>query len=78
MVCFVSLPGQTSQGKSDRATSTTVEPSTTATRRISTVARIVATHSLLPRTRNRLIPVAIPNPLLHNPLNSLAITRIYQ
>ena len=31
--------------------------------------------TFLPRNPNRLIPVGIPNPLLHNPLNSFAITR---
>jgi hypothetical protein len=41
----------------------------------STVAKIEATHSLLPRAPNSLIPVGIPSPLLHNPLNSFANTR---
>ncbi len=41
----------------------------------SIAAKIEATHSLLPRKPNRLIPVGIPNPLLHNRLNSFANTR---
>ena len=41
----------------------------------ATVAKIEATHSLLPRAPHCLIPVGIPNPLLHNRLNSFANTR---
>ena len=43
---------------------------------ISTAARIETTHSLLPLSPNPLIPVGVPNPLLHNPLNSVANTRM--
>ncbi len=43
---------------------------------ISTAAKIEATHSLLPQVLNSLIPVGIPNPLLHNSLNSLSIGRL--
>jgi hypothetical protein len=42
---------------------------------LSTAAKIEATHSLLPRASNRLIPVGIPNPLLHNRLKSHVFTR---
>ena len=44
--------------------------------RFSTAAKIEATRSLLPRKPNRLTPVGIANPLLHNPLNYFANTRI--
>ena len=42
----------------------------------STAVKIEATHSLFPQASNSLIPVGIPNPLLHNPLKSFAIIRI--
>ena len=41
----------------------------------SSAANIEAIHSLLQQTPNSLIPEGIPNPLLHNPLNSLENTR---
>lgn len=41
-----------------------------------TAEKIEATHSLLPRKPNRLVPVGIPNSLLHNPLKSFGNARI--
>lgn len=42
---------------------------------IPTAAKTEATHLLVPQASNSLIPVGIPDPLLHNRLNSFAITR---
>lgn len=40
-----------------------------------TDANIEATHAFLPRAPDRLVPLGIPNPLLHNPLISFKNAR---
>jgi len=39
------------------------------------VTKIVATLIFLPQSRNTTIPMGIPNPPLHNPLNCVENTR---